>query len=145
MTGDDLRLGDTLRRGRERFASGFDFLVCEGIESCFVAAFCVRGGLFGVATVLVFGFFVVWEEGFLLVGAVVFALRSFRFGPDFASEGSGGPFDLLLLDTELPSLAGTRPFVDEEDDDPTRVKPLRSGTIGCGDVILTEPKFEMRS
>ena len=145
MTGDDLRLGDTLRRGRERFASGFIFLVCEGIESCFVWAFCVRGGLFGVATVLDFGFFVVLEEGFLLVVAVVFALRSFRFGADFASEGSGGPFDLLLLVTELPPLAEVRPFIDEEDDDPTRVKPLRSGTIGCGDVILTEPKFEMRS
>ena len=121
-------------------------------ESCFVSSFCGRFGLFLAFTeVLVFAFVAAFEEDLLVLGTVVFVLRSFRTGADVEKEGSGGPFDLLMLDTELPSFptpwdeAATRPLVDEDDDDPTRFKPLRSGTIGCGDVILTEPKFEMRS
>lgn len=79
-------------------------MVGEGIDFCFVSAFCVRGGLFlALVEVVVFAFPVAFEEGFLLLGAAVFAVRSFRTGADFASEVSGGPFDMLLPDTELPS------------------------------------------
>ena len=88
---------------------------------------------------------------FLFFFELCFLVSELEF-VEACNEGNCSLSDSAVFDVNLPIFL----FCDDSDgvdditsfdgdEDSYRIKSLRSGTIGCGDVISTYPKLEMRS